>query len=171
MNPEPDDQPTPSPDDATYEEAVPALDDPRLVECLESYLAVLAAGGRPDRAAVLAEHPAVAAELAACLDVLELVQDVAAQLDEETRSMDLAIEAMKNSAVAQSIGTAREWFFIAMAHWHLGQKQEAHQWYDQAVAIQENSAPDDAELRRLRAWAARLLELVDPTKPGNSVST
>lgn len=169
MNPEPADQPTPSPDDANHEETVPAIDDPQLVECLESYLAALAAGNQPDRAAKLAEHPAVAGELAACLDVLELVQDVAAQLDEETRSMDLAIEAMKNSAVAQSIGTAREWFFIAMAHWHLDQKQEARQWYDQAVALQETNAPADPELRRLRAQAASLLGLADPTKPSNSM--
>src|SRR5581483_10085003 len=48
-------------------------DDPRLVAAVREYQAALDAGRPPDRAAFLARHPAVAAELADCLDGLSLL--------------------------------------------------------------------------------------------------
>ena len=44
-----------------------------------------------------------------------------------------------------------------MAHWQLGEKDEARQWYDQAVEWMEQKQPDNDELRRFRAEAAELL--------------
>ena len=54
-------------------------------------------------------------------------------------------------------GNSWQWFFLAMAHWQLGEKDEARQWYDQAVEWMEQKQPDNDELRRFRAEAAELL--------------
>ena len=32
-----------------------------------------------------------------------------------------------------------DWFFLAMAHWQLGHKEEARRWYDQGVAWMEKT--------------------------------
>ena len=50
-------------------------------------------------------------------------------------------------------------FFLAMAHWQLDQKQEAHKWYDQAVAWMEKNKPQDEELKRFRAEAEDVLKI------------
>ncbi len=54
-------------------------------------------------------------------------------------------------------GNSWQWFFLAMAHWQLGEKDEARQWYDQAVEWMEQKQPDNDELRRFRVEAAELL--------------
>jgi serine/threonine protein kinase len=48
-----------------------SLDDPRIVEALERYLAALESGDKPDRQTFLAQHPDVAEGLAECLDGME----------------------------------------------------------------------------------------------------
>jgi hypothetical protein len=48
-------------------------------------------------------------------------------------------------------------FFLAMAHWQLGDKEQAHTWYDQAVQWMEKNKPQDEELGRFRAEAEELL--------------
>ncbi len=48
-------------------------------------------------------------------------------------------------------------FFLAMAHWQLGDKPQAHSWYDKAVPWMEKNQPKDEELVRFRAEAAALL--------------
>jgi tetratricopeptide (TPR) repeat protein/serine/threonine protein kinase len=53
-------------------------------------------------------------------------------------------------------------FFLAMAHWQLGEKEQARECYDRAVkwlAAQEQSAQIQEESRRFQAEAAQLLEL------------
>jgi serine/threonine protein kinase len=50
---------------------VPELDDPRVIEALDEYLAALEGGQRPDRTAFLARHADVAPALAECLDGME----------------------------------------------------------------------------------------------------
>jgi serine/threonine protein kinase len=52
-------------------EALPAVDDPRVVEALEQYLAAAEGGAKPNRQAFLARHADVAGPLAECLDGLE----------------------------------------------------------------------------------------------------
>jgi tetratricopeptide (TPR) repeat protein len=47
--------------------------------------------------------------------------------------------------------------FLAMAHWQLGEREEARRWYDRAVGWTEQHRPRDEELRRFRAEAAALL--------------
>jgi len=60
-------------------------------------------------------------------------------------------------------------FVLAMAHWQLGHKKEARQWYDKAVQWMDMNKPQDEELRRFRAEAALLLgikDLPNPASPG-----
>jgi hypothetical protein len=46
-----------------------------------------------------------------------------------------------------------------MAQCHLGNKDEARQWYDRAVQWMEKNNPQDEELRRFRTEAAELLAI------------
>jgi hypothetical protein len=54
-------------------------------------------------------------------------------------------------------------FFLAMAHWQLGAKEEARKWYDRAVAWMEKKEPKNEELRRFRAEAEKLMGIT--TRP------
>src|SRR5262249_1574765 len=58
-----------------------------------------------------------------------------------------------------SFGDTYEGFFLAMAHWQLGEKDKARQWYDRAVEWMDKNQPKNEDLRRFRAEAAELLEL------------
>ena len=54
-------------------------------------------------------------------------------------------------------------FFLAMAHWQLGDKEQARMCYSQAVQWMENNEADDPEeLCRFRDEAAALLRLKVP---------
>jgi tetratricopeptide (TPR) repeat protein len=50
-------------------------------------------------------------------------------------------------------------FFLAMAHWQLGEKDKAWQLYEEARAWTDKYRPKDKELLRFHAEAARLLGL------------
>ena len=61
-------------------------------------------------------------------------------------------------------------FFLAMAHWQLGEQDEARQWYGKAVEWMEKEQTDRRveQLRRFRAEAEELLKITDEkptTKP------
>jgi tetratricopeptide (TPR) repeat protein len=70
-----------------------------------------------------------------------------------------AIEALATSMKLREGGDSMDWFFLAMAHWRLGDKVASRKWYDQAVAWMEKHQPQNVELRQIRAEAARLLEM------------
>jgi hypothetical protein len=55
-------------------------------------------------------------------------------------------------------GDSFDWFFLAMAHWQLGNQDQARQWYDQAVAWMEKNQPQNEELLRFRAEAEELIK-------------
>lgn len=55
-------------------------------------------------------------------------------------------------------------FFLAMAHWKLGNKEAARKWYDQAVTWMENHQPKNEELVRFRAEAEEMFK----QEPGDS---
>ena len=57
----------------------------------------------------------------------------------------------------QGSATAFDGFFLAMAHWQLGDKPQARSWYDKAVSWMEKNQPKNEELIRFRAEAAALL--------------
>ena len=54
-------------------------------------------------------------------------------------------------------GDSFGWFFLAMAHWQLGDKEQARQWYDRGVRWMDRNQPRDEQLLRFRAEAAKLI--------------
>ncbi len=69
---------------------------------------------------------------------------------------DAAIDALEKSLELQS-DNGFDFFFLAMAHWQLGEKDEVRQWYEKAVEWMEKNKPEDEELRRFRAEAEELM--------------
>ena len=63
-------------------------------------------------------------------------------------------------------GSAIDWLFLAMAHWQLGQQEDARRWYEKAAQWINDNKCKDAEFLRFRAEAAALLgiELPEPVK-------
>jgi tetratricopeptide (TPR) repeat protein len=47
-------------------------------------------------------------------------------------------------------------FFLATAYWQLGDKEEARRWYDKAAEWMDENKPNDKDLARFRAEAAKL---------------
>jgi tetratricopeptide (TPR) repeat protein len=72
-----------------------------------------------------------------------------------------AIDALEKSAELRSGGDAWDWLFLAMAHWQVGEKQEARKWYDEAVSWMEENKPKDEELLRFRKEGAELLGITE----------
>jgi superkiller protein 3 len=70
-----------------------------------------------------------------------------------------AVAALEKSMELRNGGDAFDWFFLAMAHWQLGAKDEAHKWYDKAVEWMDKNAKDNDELRRFRSEAEEVLEI------------
>jgi hypothetical protein len=54
-------------------------------------------------------------------------------------------------------GDPTDWFFLAMAHWRLGDRDGGRAWYDRAVQWMKEHRSQDVELRCFRAEAAGLL--------------
>ena len=48
-------------------------------------------------------------------------------------------------------------YFLAFAHQQLGNRDQARQWYDQAITSTDQITPDDPEIARIRAELADLL--------------
>jgi serine/threonine protein kinase/tetratricopeptide (TPR) repeat protein len=72
-----------------------------------------------------------------------------------------AVTALNASMERNKGGDSSDWFFLAMAQWQLGDKQQARLWYDKAVQWMDKNKPRDEELRRFRAEAATLLKIED----------
>ena len=70
-----------------------------------------------------------------------------------------AIEALMKSVQLGKGGDSFAFFFLAMAHWQLDEKDKARAWYDQAVAWMDKKQPQNKELKRFRAETAALLGL------------
>jgi serine/threonine protein kinase/Tfp pilus assembly protein PilF len=68
-----------------------------------------------------------------------------------------AISDLEQSVSLGKGGTGYDWFFLAMAHWQLGEKDEARKWYSRAVQWMDKYQPANEELRRFRAEAEELL--------------
>jgi serine/threonine protein kinase/predicted Zn-dependent protease len=70
-----------------------------------------------------------------------------------------SIATFEKSMKLGSGGDSFDWFFLAMAHWQLGRKEEARKWYDKAVAWMDKHQPHNNEWRRFREEAAELLDV------------
>jgi uncharacterized protein HemY len=81
-----------------------------------------------------------------------------------TSDWKAAIGALTKSMELRNGGDSFDWFFLAMAHWQLGEKPQALTWYDKAVAWTEKDQPHNEELLRFRAEAAALLGVKAKTK-------
>jgi eukaryotic-like serine/threonine-protein kinase len=79
-----------------------------------------------------------------------------------------ALAALEKATTLRNGGNSYDWFFLAMAHGKLGEKEEARQWYHRAVWwMEKQRLANNEELRRFRAEAAALLKIADDptTKP------
>jgi tetratricopeptide (TPR) repeat protein len=86
--------------------------------------------------------------------------------------------AALEKAVQLGNGGAHDWFFLAMAHWQLGDKEQGRDWYDKAVAWMENNKRAierdwvlNDELPRFRAEAAALLRTKEAPADENKAPT
>jgi tetratricopeptide (TPR) repeat protein/serine/threonine protein kinase len=77
------------------------------------------------------------------------------------RDWKASIEALEKSCALDDPkgGDAAQWFFLAMAHWQLKEKDKAGAWYDRAVQWMDKHQPKNEDLSRFRAEAAELLEV------------
>jgi hypothetical protein len=78
-----------------------------------------------------------------------------------------AVEALMKSVQLRQGGDSFDFFFLAMAHWQLNEKEKARAGYDRAVAWMDKNRPEDEELKRFRAEATALLSLAKATKAKN----
>ena len=76
-----------------------------------------------------------------------------------------AIAALEKSVTLRKGGDSFDWFFLAMAHWQLGEKGEARKWYDQAIDWMDKNQPKNEELVRFRDEAAELLGITEKPNP------
>jgi tetratricopeptide (TPR) repeat protein len=72
-----------------------------------------------------------------------------------------AISALEKAMELAGGGDSEEWYFLAMAYWQLGNKDEARRWYAKAAEWHEKHDPNNHEFRTFRAEAAMLLDVDD----------
>jgi serine/threonine protein kinase len=68
-----------------------------------------------------------------------------------------AVDALRESVRLRSGGDSCDWFFLAMAYWQLGQKEEARRWYKEACQEVQRSNLSFEPLARYRDEATDLL--------------
>jgi serine/threonine protein kinase/WD40 repeat protein len=89
------------------DEVLSQRSDPRVLQAVEEFLAARQAGREPDRQAFLAQHPAIAAPLAECLEGLAFIRAAVSQLCES------GLESLGASAVmAQQEGALGDYRLV-----------------------------------------------------------
>jgi serine/threonine protein kinase len=76
------------------------------------------------------------------------------------RASILALEKSMQLAAGKIEGARQESFqafFLALAHWQQGDKEQAGRWYDRAIAWMDKYRPHDPELQCFRAEAAGVM--------------
>jgi tetratricopeptide (TPR) repeat protein len=81
-----------------------------------------------------------------------------------------AVTALGKSMELRKGGDSIDWFFLAMAHWRLGEKDKARQWFDRAVQWMDKNQRKGDELHRFRAEAEELLKR-EPAARNNQSDT
>jgi hypothetical protein len=76
-----------------------------------------------------------------------------------------AIKALERSMELRGEGDSYDWFFLAMVHAKMGQKEQSRQWYDRAVTWFHEARETDPELYRFHVEAAAALGLPKPPAP------
>jgi tetratricopeptide (TPR) repeat protein len=72
-----------------------------------------------------------------------------------------AIEALNQAMKLRNGGNSFDWFFLAMAYGRLGQAKEARGWYERATQWMKKNQSQNAELRRFREEAGKMLGMKD----------
>jgi tetratricopeptide (TPR) repeat protein/serine/threonine protein kinase len=73
----------------------------------------------------------------------------------------IALDALEKSVGLKMGADGFDLFLKAMAHWQLGDKEDARKWYEKAVAWMDKYEPQNNDLRRFRAEAAQLLGVLE----------
>ncbi len=68
-----------------------------------------------------------------------------------------AVKALNKSMELRKGGDPTDWFFLAMAHVRLGDKDQPRKWHQKAVEWMDKKQSQDEELRQFRAESAQLL--------------
>jgi tetratricopeptide (TPR) repeat protein len=76
------------------------------------------------------------------------------------------ITALEKALQLESKFNSYNRFLLAMAHWQLGAREEAHCLYDWAVGAMAKTQPSNKDLQRFQAEAAALLGLPPPAGAG-----
>jgi tetratricopeptide (TPR) repeat protein len=74
------------------------------------------------------------------------------------RDWKAAIHALGQAVELSGGGTSFDHFFLAMAWWQQGDKEQAHHWYWRGNAWMEEHNPDHETLSRFREEATALLD-------------
>ena len=77
-----------------------------------------------------------------------------------------AVAEFEKSSQLNKLNNGRDWLFLAMAQWQLGNRDRARTYYAQAVEWTETNKRQDDGLRRIRAEAAALLDIKAPPPSG-----
>lgn len=80
-----------------------------------------------------------------------------------------AIAAFKQSMIHGNGGDSYDFFFLAMAYWQVGEKDQARECYDRGIRWMEQHCPQNEELLRFNVEAAKLLGVSESQK-GAAVS-
>jgi len=83
------------------------LDDPRVIEQVEAYREALLQGQNPDRQQVLEQFPEIAHELAACLNALEFVRELAPRVNQQVTESVGEVSDHQPSPLPQALGDYR----------------------------------------------------------------
>jgi serine/threonine protein kinase/Tfp pilus assembly protein PilF len=68
-----------------------------------------------------------------------------------------AVAELDQAMRLQAGGTPIDWFFLAMAHWRIGNRNLARNFFDRSVEWMSTHKSQDDELRRIRAEAEAML--------------
>jgi tetratricopeptide (TPR) repeat protein len=77
-----------------------------------------------------------------------------------TGDFKAAAAALDRSMLLSNGGTAFDRVFLTMTHAQLGNQEQAHRWFAEAMRSMEQHHPDHPELRRLCAQAKSLLSVI-----------
>jgi tetratricopeptide (TPR) repeat protein len=64
-----------------------------------------------------------------------------------------AIKTLEKSMELRKGGDSFDWFFLAMAHWQLRNRDQAREWYNKAIDGMEKARSRDPVVLRFRAEA------------------
>ncbi len=130
-------------------------DDPQLLELLDDYLSQLQAGKRPDRAALLREHPELAAPLK-CLEALEGLAPAADHGYMVPADSDLDTELYEDQDLPRDFGPYQLWAEIGRGS--MGVVYKARQKaLDRVVAVKMILATHLASPEHIRRFQVEAL--------------